>query len=211
MNVQSNALPPVALIHSAHWTDDQLAVWSTLSWRAVFTGVVIALAVQLLLSLLGAGIGFTLVSNTDPATAEHAGRAALGVGLWWIVTSVLAVFIGAWCASELSPPGTERSGALQGVVVWAVSTLAGVLLAGTLASGVAAHAYSLAGVSHAGIGMGRSFDGLARAPRFLRPIGNRVPPWRRRRPTISNGHVPKRPRRRRRAHRSSFSWVACWD
>ena len=134
----------MSILRETHWTDDQVAVWSHISWSAVIVGVAIALATQLLLSILGAGIGFTVIGH-DVANAEQMTRSSLAVGLWWIVTSVIAIYVGAWSASELAPPGTERSGALQGLVVWALATVLGMLLAGALISGVAARVYAVTG------------------------------------------------------------------
>jgi hypothetical protein len=155
-SMDSNA--PTQNLHDYHWTDDQVAVWSHISWSAVSVGVAIALATQLLLSILGAGIGFSVIGH-DLATAEQVQRSSLGVGLWWIDSSVLAVYLGAWSASELAPPGTERSGALQGITVWALATVIGVLLAGALASGVSARLYAVGGTT---IFSATTFDGSVR-------------------------------------------------
>ena len=57
-----------------------------ISWSAILAGVTVAVAVQLALSLLGAGIGFGLV---DPLAGDTpgAGSFGLGAGLWWLVST----------------------------------------------------------------------------------------------------------------------------
>jgi hypothetical protein len=63
-----------------------------ISWAAVFAGVILAMVVQLLLSMLGTGIG---MSTVDPLQGETpSGRAlGLGAGIWWAVSSLIALFI----------------------------------------------------------------------------------------------------------------------
>ena len=55
---------------------------SRLSWSAVFAGVFIALAVQLLLSLLGLSIGFGSINPVEEARPFS----GLGTGalIWWV-------------------------------------------------------------------------------------------------------------------------------
>ncbi|MBC7945641.1 MAG: hypothetical protein H7X91_10355 [Burkholderiales bacterium] len=48
-----------------------------ISWAAVFAGVILAMVIQLLLSLLGTGIG---MSTVDPLQGETPGASALGLG-----------------------------------------------------------------------------------------------------------------------------------
>ena len=48
-----------------------------ISWGAIFAGVVIAIAIQLVLGILGTGIGLTLV---DPVEGTTPGAAGFGIG-----------------------------------------------------------------------------------------------------------------------------------
>ena len=50
---------------------------SRLSWGAVLAGVVLAIAVQLVLGILGAGIGLSLV---DPVEGTTPGAGGFGIG-----------------------------------------------------------------------------------------------------------------------------------
>ena len=50
-----------------------------LSWGAIFAGVVIAVAIQLVLGILGTGIGLTMV---DPVEGTTPGAAGFGIGAY---------------------------------------------------------------------------------------------------------------------------------
>lgn len=60
-----------------------------ISWAAIFGGVILVVTVELLLSLLGAGIGLTIV-NTNAGTTPGASSLGMGAGIWWIISSVIA-------------------------------------------------------------------------------------------------------------------------
>ena len=53
-----------------------------ISWGAVFAGVVMVVAVHILLTMLGAGIGLSLV---DPGRGDNPSVAGIGIGgaVWW--------------------------------------------------------------------------------------------------------------------------------
>lgn len=92
-----------------------------ISWSAVFAGVLVAIVTQILLTLLGLGIG---LGTIDPVE-ERNPMAGLGVGsaIWYIVSSLLSLFIGGWVAGRLA--GTPRSfdGMIHGVLTWCLVTL----------------------------------------------------------------------------------------
>ena len=61
-----------------------------ISWGAVAGGVVLVVVLQLLLSLLGAGVGLGTV-NTNAGSTQMASTLGIGAGLWWILSSCLAI------------------------------------------------------------------------------------------------------------------------
>src|SRR5512144_2250123 len=77
------------------------AAFRRISWGAVFAGIVIVMVLQLLLSLLGIGIGLTTV---DPASGQTPGARTLGTSaaIWWVVINLIAVFAGGWVAARLA-------------------------------------------------------------------------------------------------------------
>ncbi|MBW4534705.1 MAG: hypothetical protein KME09_12295 [Pleurocapsa minor HA4230-MV1] len=92
-------------------------------WGPIIGGIFVAIATQLILSALGAAIGLTV--------GETGG--AVGIGIWSIVSLLLALFIGSWVAAAGSAPMNRKSALLQGLILWA-TTLA--ISAWLLASGV---------------------------------------------------------------------------
>lgn len=66
-----------------------------IAWGALFGGVIIAVAVQLLLTLLGAGIGLGTV-NVNAGTTPSGGSFGVGAGIWWVVSSCIALFVGGY-------------------------------------------------------------------------------------------------------------------
>ena len=94
---------------------------STINWRAILAGVVVALAVQILLTMLGLAIGATTVgASTDSGTARDAG---IGVGIWYLVSNLISVFCGGLVAGISARETTRTLGAIEGMVVWALSLL----------------------------------------------------------------------------------------
>ncbi|ARS34040.1 hypothetical protein CA264_00505 [Pontibacter actiniarum] len=92
-----------------------------ISWGAVFGGLVVALVVQLTLSLLGLGIG---IGSIDP-TQEQNPMAGLGTGtlIWWIVSMLISLFAGGWVAGRLAGMPTGFDSILHGILTWSLFTL----------------------------------------------------------------------------------------
>ena len=93
-----------------------------ISWAAVIAAVIIALAVQLVLNMIGAGIGFSAI---DPLQGETPSATTFSVagGIWMVVSSMLALFAGGWLASYLAGVTRDEDGMLHGLAVWGLSTL----------------------------------------------------------------------------------------
>lgn len=112
-----------------------------ISWGAVLAGAVKALVIQVLLAMLGTGIG---ASTIDPMTAgESPSATALGGGAaaWWVVSSLISLVSGGWVAGRLSGANRTTEGGMHGMLTWAVAVLAMIYLvssaAGSLISGAA--------------------------------------------------------------------------
>jgi MFS family permease len=122
-------------------TPDQIETQSAVAWSAVFAGSFVALAIAFVVQALAAGMGWTVVSPW-PGTATAAGFTPI-VGGWMIATQVVAAGIGGYVAGRLrtrwlnlhSHEAHFRDTA-HGLLVWAVSTVAGVGLAGFVLNNV---------------------------------------------------------------------------
>jgi len=110
------------------------ALLKRISWGAIFAGVVIALAVQIVLSLLGIGIG---ASTIDPLSEQHPGKGlGIGAAIWFVISSLIATFAGAWVAGRLSGATRTTDGTLHGVLTWAASTLLTMFLLTSAVGGI---------------------------------------------------------------------------
>lgn len=120
-------------------TYDYRSIVKRTSWGAIFAGMVVALVVELALSVLGLGIGLGVV---NPATeqAPFAG-VGIGAGIWFVITTIIALFCGGWVAGRMSGFPRTLTGTLHGLVVWGLVTLLSFYLmttaVGMLISGVA--------------------------------------------------------------------------
>lgn len=111
-----------------------------LSWGAVFAGLVVATALQIVLTLLGAAIGF---SAWQPG--ESAGALGIGAGIWAILSVLLSLFIGGRTTGRLAGILTRTDGILHGILLWSVSTILTVWLLATGVSALAGGATGLVG------------------------------------------------------------------
>jgi len=84
-----------------------------ISWGAIFAGAIVAIITHITLSMLGLAVGFSTVdpvSEQDPVSGLAAGEM-----IWWVISGIVAIALGAWSASRLSG---MRTGILHGVVTW---------------------------------------------------------------------------------------------
>ncbi len=102
--------------------DARTVLINKISWGAVFAGVVLALITQLLLNLIGIGIG---ASTLDPTNGDNpsATTFSMSAGVWWALSSIIAAFVGGYVASRLSGRPVESTGGWHGLTCWATTTL----------------------------------------------------------------------------------------
>lgn len=111
----------LADVNEIHTNDGILGAMRRISWGSVLAGVLIAVVIQIALSLLGIGIG---LSTVDPKTEQNP-VAGLGIGtaIWYIVSSLLALFTGGWIAARLAPARRRFDGIIHGLLAWSLVTL----------------------------------------------------------------------------------------
>ncbi len=112
-----------------------------LSWGSVIAGVILSSIVYLMMSVLGTAIGASLLSPLSRPDPLHG--FGFGSGVWVIVTTVLAVFIGSYFAGRCAPV----LGWLHGLLSWAVMTLLIVFGMTSLIGGAVSTAGSVAAAS----------------------------------------------------------------
>jgi hypothetical protein len=78
------------------------------SLGAVFAGVVVALVTQLILNMLGIGLGAATLS---PVTGDSptASAFSIGAGIWWMIAGILAALAGGYTAGRRPAEGIDGS------------------------------------------------------------------------------------------------------
>jgi hypothetical protein len=89
----------------------------------VFAGAVVALTLQVFLSVLGVALGLTFLHDTS-AQAEHV---ATGAGIWVIVSLLISLFVGGLVTSRTTVGERKGEAMMYGVLVW--GTLIGMMAA----------------------------------------------------------------------------------
>lgn len=121
-------------------TTQAAALWT---WSAVAGGVIAALIVQALLTMLGLGVG--LLSVDVPAATNAPVTVSAAALLWWIASGVFAAFVGGAVAGAYAPVRSDRARTVHAVAAWAVASLLVIGAAGTATSGSAAVVSNMAG------------------------------------------------------------------
>lgn len=126
-----------------------------ISWPAIFGGVIIALATQILLSFLGSGIGLSQVA-VNAGTTPSAGNLGIGAGVWWIVSSCIALALGGYVSAWLAGIEIRFDGLLHGLVTWGISMLIILYLLTSAIGGILGTGFSALGsvTKAAGAGIG---------------------------------------------------------
>jgi hypothetical protein len=106
--------------------------FARISWGAIFAGAIIALATQLVLTLIGTAVG---LATLNPATGQNPSGTTLGIGagVWLVISSLVSLFLGGYIAGRL---GGTFNGWLHGLATWATVTTFTLLLLATAASGL---------------------------------------------------------------------------
>ena len=119
---------------------DLLAVRSRVSWGAITAGAMVALAIYVVLTLLGLAVGIEV--------AVRGSEVSLGApaAIYTLVTLLVAMFFGGWATSRLAVGESKLEAVLYGIILW------GVLFVGMVWLVSAGHQHRVRG--HAGTGLG---------------------------------------------------------
>lgn len=115
------------------------AVWT---WSAILGGVIASLIVQVLLTMLGLGIGLLSV---DATTASNSPVGVTWAAfLWWTASGIFSAFIGGAVAGIHAVPGRQSARIAHALAAWAVAVLI-VVGAASLTAGAAGITGAVAG------------------------------------------------------------------
>jgi hypothetical protein len=147
------------------WAQQPPAPPRRVSWGAILAGVVAVIAVELLLNLLGAGVG---AATINPQQGQLPGQGlAVGAVIWFVLSCIISLFIGGWIAGRLADSPSKQHGALYGFVTWALASLVIVYMLSTAVGGVLGGAASMLGQTASLAGHGAQ----AAAPTVTHVIG----------------------------------------
>src|SRR5919204_199405 len=117
--------------------EDLVPVRSRVNWGAIFAGAVLALAVYLILTLLGGAIGLTVSDNVRTDTLKTGGA------IWAILATAIALFVGGWVTTQCTVGENKTEAVVHGVIMWGV-VLA--MLLWLMATGIRAGFNAMAGM-----------------------------------------------------------------
>jgi hypothetical protein len=140
---------------------------NSVSWGAVLAGVVVALVAQLILNMIGVGIGAsTLNPGAGAAENPSATGFSIGAGIWWTVSGILAALAGGFAAGRLSGKPKESTAAWHGLTSWALTTLVVFYLLTSTIGGLIGGAYR--GLTTAAGGVASTAGASFTSPTVLR-------------------------------------------
>jgi hypothetical protein len=119
----------------------------------VFSGVVLALAIQLVLSMLGIGLGMTAVNPAQGINGlPQASSVGIGAGVWWTVAYIISLASGGYVAARLAGVVIRGDGLIHGLLTWAFALLISAYLVTATLGSVAGGAANAVGSVVSGIG-----------------------------------------------------------
>lgn len=124
-----------------------------ISWAAIFGGVILVLAIQMLLGLLGAGIGLGTV-NTNAGSTPDATSFGMGAAIWWVVSSIISLGFGGYVSAWLAGIEVRWDGVLHGLVTWGIATLLTIYLLSTAVGSIVGGSFSALGTAASTVGSG---------------------------------------------------------
>ena len=133
--------------------DARTVLVNAVSWSAVFAGVAVSLVAQLLLNMLGVGIG---AGSVDVAGGDSptANSFSIGAGVWWAVCGIIAAAAGGYTAGRLSGRPDASTAAWHGLTSWAFTTLVLFYLLSTTVGSLMGGAVSAVSTAAGGLGRG---------------------------------------------------------
>lgn len=101
----------------------QTILLNDLSWSAVFAGVAVGLVAQILLNMIGAGVGIGTIDVNHASGTPTASGFSTGAAIWWAISGIIASGIGGYTAGRLSGRPESSTAGWHGVTSWAFTTL----------------------------------------------------------------------------------------
>ena len=117
------------------------------TWSAVLAAVFASLVVQILLTMLGFGIG--LLAIDIPTASSAPAGAGWAAFVWWAVSGIIAAFVGGAVAAANSPDQTGLGRVGHALAAWSVATVVVVAASALIPASAISMASNLIGPSYA--------------------------------------------------------------
>jgi hypothetical protein len=122
------------------------------SWGAIFAGVAAALVIQLLLNILGVGVGASSLDAANASDNPSVAGFSINATIWWVVSGIIASFVGGLVAGRLCGAGSRSTASWHGFVSWCVATLVIVYLVTSAVGGLLGGISNVLGSTLSGVG-----------------------------------------------------------
>jgi pyruvate/2-oxoglutarate dehydrogenase complex dihydrolipoamide acyltransferase (E2) component len=120
--------------------DARTMMITQVSWGAVLAGVVVALVTQIVLNMLGIGVGAATlnpVAGDSPSPTSF----SIGAGIWFALSGIAAALAGGYAAGRLAGAPKETTAGWHGLTTWALTTLVIFYLLSSTVGGILGEAY----------------------------------------------------------------------
>lgn len=143
--------------------DQRTFLRNRISWGAILAGVAAAMVVQLLLNILGIGIGASSLDAANTGDNPSASGFSLTAGIWWTLSGIIASFAGGVVAGRLCGTSDSNTARWHGFVSWCAATLVIFYLLTSAVGGIIGGTFSALGstVGAAGRGAASAVSGVA--------------------------------------------------
>lgn len=100
-----------------------------ISWGSVIAGLFTVIAITILLSILGTGLGFSII---DPYADSPTSGVGMTFLIWSVVSFLISIFLGGYVAGRLA----ASTGAIHGFLVWATTLVLSVIFSSFIVVGM---------------------------------------------------------------------------
>ena len=134
--------------------DHSIHLRNRASWGAIFAGLATALVIQLLLNILGIGIGLSAADAANLADNPSAQTASLTTAAWITLSGILASLVGGIVAGRLCGSADRSTARWHGFVSWCAATLVVVYMFATAAGSLVGGTFGAIGSTLGAVGKG---------------------------------------------------------
>ena len=118
---------PYGMMTETNLAETPRAAWNRATWGPIMMGVVTAIGVQFIFTVLGLAIGVTSMDHGDAASADR-GTVGVAAGAWWLVTGAIAIMLGGYVYGRTAGLARVAQLYLGAIAMWGVIALFGFIV-----------------------------------------------------------------------------------